>query len=86
MGKQKYQLKITHDNGEPICDLNIEDNNSKTDRYMFDSCGNLELSELDKECFKFEVINYRGNQKKIVYTDASFSILGIINVDLSYNS
>ncbi|WP_217535294.1 hypothetical protein [Vibrio cholerae] len=75
-----------HDNGEPICDLKIVDNNSKTDRYMFDSCGNLELSEIDKENFKFEVINYRGNQKKIVYTDASFSILGIINVDLSDNS
>ncbi len=85
-GEAKISIKNYHDNGEPICDLNIVDNKSKTDRYMFDSCGNLELSELDKEYFKFEVINYRGNQKKIVYTDASFSILGIINVDLSDNS
>ncbi|WP_217526455.1 hypothetical protein [Vibrio cholerae] len=85
-GEAKISIKNYHDNGEPICDLNIVDNKSKTDRYMFDSCGNLELSEIDKENFKFEVINYRGNQKKIVYTDASFSILGIINVDLSDNS
>ncbi|EOX4983355.1 hypothetical protein ACPUBH_001267 [Vibrio cholerae] len=85
-GEAKISIKNYHDNGEPICDLNIVDNKSKTDRYMFDSCGNLELSELDKEYFKFEVISYRGNQKKIVYTDASFSILGIINVDLSDNS
>ncbi|WP_157755821.1 hypothetical protein, partial [Vibrio mimicus] len=85
-GKAKISIKNYHDDGEPICDLNIANNNSKTDRYMFDSCGSLELSELDKEYFKFEVINYRGNQKKIVYTDASFSILGIINVDLSDNS
>ncbi|WP_217564503.1 hypothetical protein [Vibrio cholerae] len=85
-GEAKISIKNYHDNGEPICDLKIVDNNSKTDRYMFDSCGNLELSEIDKENFKFEVINYRGNQKKIVYTDASFSILGIINVDLSDNS
>ncbi|KQB08673.1 hypothetical protein CGT95_00610 [Vibrio metoecus] len=85
-GEAKISIKNYHDDGEPICELNIVDNNSKTDRYMFDSCGNLELSELDKEYFKFEVINYRGNQKKIVYTDASFSILGVINVDLSDNS
>lgn len=47
-GEAKISIKNYHDNGEPICDLNIVDNKSKTDRYMFDSCGNLELSELDK--------------------------------------
>ncbi|ELL0575685.1 hypothetical protein Q4K74_001723 [Vibrio cholerae] len=84
-GEAKISIKNYHDNGEPMCELNIVNDKSKTDRYMFDSCGNLQLSKLDKEYFKFEVINYRGNQKKIVYTDASFYILGIINVNLSDN-
>ncbi|HGH6043228.1 TPA: hypothetical protein AB5H75_003652, partial [Vibrio mimicus] len=47
-GKAKISIKNYHDDGETICDLNIVNNNSKTDRDMFDSCGNLELSELDK--------------------------------------
>ncbi|MDD9178663.1 MULTISPECIES: hypothetical protein [Aliivibrio] len=58
-------LDNNNDDGEPVCELKIVTEEKTSTKYMFDACANLNVKKLNDKLFKLQVINDRGNRKKL---------------------